>query len=95
MKLVLLSAGALVIATSGAFADPITRYTITGRSAAAASAQGVPLDQTPKPPAPETQATAEGGAAPAAGTPGAEAGSAPAKPKVVRYGLLGLSWRSE
>lgn len=84
-----------------AVAEPVNRYTITGRSAAAAVAQGVPLDQTPKPDAPsavdaaiQDQAMAQGGAtaAPADGsTPAAE----PRRPRVVRSGLLGLSWRTE
>ena len=92
MKLVLAAAGVAIAATSGALADPINKYTITGRSAAAAQAQGVPLDQTPRPP--EQQATDEA-AAPASAADGAPAAAAPQRPRIKRYGLLGLSWRSE
>lgn len=103
---IVLPAAALAIAALSAtasLADPINRYTITGRSAAAAVAQGVPLDQTPKPPSPaavegdaaagaaQATAVAADGAAPAEGA----APAAERKPRTVRYGLLGLSWRTE
>lgn len=89
MKSSLALAGVLMVAPL-AQADPINRTTITGRSSAAAVAQGVPLNQTPRPAeaaAPDAVPDGAGGAPQAAG--------APAKPRVVRYGLLGLSWRSE
>lgn len=88
LKSSLAVAGVLMVA-SLAQADPITRTTITGRSSAAAVAQGVPLDQTPRP----GQAAAPEAAPDGAGAP--QAVGAPARPRVVRYGLLGLSWRSE
>ncbi|MFC3694105.1 hypothetical protein [Chenggangzhangella methanolivorans] len=91
-----LSPRALIVAaafaaSTGALADPVNKYTITGRASAAAEAQGVPLDQTPKPPAPDGEA--------AAGEPGADPAAAsqagPPKPRIERYGLFGLSWRSQ
>lgn len=105
MKLIAATLVALTL-PAVALAEPVNRYTITGRSAAAAVAQGVPLDQTPKPDAPSAvdaaiqdqairdQAMAPGGAV-AAPADGSAPAAEPQRPRVVRSGLLGLSWRTE
>lgn len=85
----LLATAALAAASAGALAEPINKYTITGRASAAAVAQDVPLDQSPKPPAPDQAAAGEPGPN---GAVAVEA--APPKPRVERYGLFGMSWRS-
>ncbi|MDR4306035.1 hypothetical protein IHQ68_05295 [Chelatococcus sambhunathii] len=90
LKSALVAAGVLA---GGAVAqgDPINRYTITGRSSAAAIAQDVPLNQTPRP----AEAASSGSTPTGAAVDGSAPAAAPAKPRVVRYGLLGLSWRTE
>jgi hypothetical protein len=101
-----LALGALALFTVEAVADPVTPRTITGYSAAAAAQQGrplvVPVGQGPlEDGAPVATQAASGGQSSGAPAPSAEAGAggesvgAPAAPRKVRYGLFGLSWRSQ
>jgi hypothetical protein len=101
-----LALAALALFTVEAAADPVTPRTITGYSAAAAAQQGrpleVPVGQGPledgAPAAAQASSGAQNAGAPA---PSAEAGAggesvgAPAASRKVRYGLFGLSWRSQ
>ncbi|MFC7053836.1 hypothetical protein ACFQI3_14180 [Hansschlegelia quercus] len=102
-----LTLGVLTLFTVEAAADPVTPRTITGYSAAAAAQQGksleVPVGQGPMEdgaPAAAVQGSS-GGQSSGAAAPSAQAGAggesvgAPAAPRKVRYGLFGLSWRSQ
>lgn len=102
MKLaaLILALGAFALPAGQAFADPVTPRTITGYSAAAASQQGKPLEvppgQGPMQDGAPVVAAEAGAEAGAGGQSVAPEGAAPAaQPRKVRYGLFGLSWRSQ
>ncbi len=101
MKRMIAAFGLAALASSAALAEPITRHTITGYSASAAVAEGVPIDK-PAIPAGADAATPVAADGSASADPGYVAEGpdgrmyqAPQKlpPKRETYGLFGLSWR--